>query len=202
MSGLWSRGYNGDCRDCVFYPYLHWCRREENGEDVYHCDYADEYFSDEYGNQCSCFYDKAEQRKKEEESEKKDKALADLIIIDGLIRGSQSAKEDSANKSNSSGCLGIFALIVIGFIIDTAEHQINKSFFWPLGSWSISYIIIATIISVVANKKFNRVTLIYLPIILTIIFMIIMSLATGNNYFSIWLYQPDLGAYKRMYIFN
>ncbi len=62
---------------------------------------------------------------------------------------------------------------------------------------SFSYII-ATIISVVANKKFNRVTLIYLPII----FMIIMSLATGNNYFSIWLYQPDLGAYKRMYIFN
>lgn len=32
--------------------------------------------------------------------------------------------------------------------------------------------------------------------------LIIMSLATGNNYFSIWLYQPDLGVYKRMYIFN
>lgn len=89
----------------------------------------------------------------------------------------------------------------MGSLITIAEKQINHTFFWPVGSWSISYII-ATIISVVANKKFNRVTLIYLPIILTIIFMIIMSLATGNNYFSIWLYQPDLGAYKRMYIFN
>ena len=134
MSGLWSRGYNGDCRDCVYYPNIHWCRREENGKDVYHCDYADEYFSDEYGNQCNCFYDKAEKRKKEEASENKDKALAGVILADGLIRGSQSSEEASDNNSNSSGCLVLLALIVIGSIIDTAEQQLNKTFFWPLGS--------------------------------------------------------------------
>ena len=118
-----------------------------------------------------------------------------------MIRGSQSSEEASANNSNSSGCLGLFALIFIGTVINAAEEQINKAFFWPLGSWLIAYIVI-TIICIVANKKINKFTLIYAPLIFTIIFMIIMSLATGNNCFSIWLYQPELSTYKRMYIFN
>lgn len=199
MSGLWSRGYNGDCRDCAYYrDNFH----RSIYQDGYKCDYSGEYFDDQYGEQCHCFYDLAEVKAAEEKRERQENALKGIILANGVAESQAHEECNSYERSDSSGGWFIFcSLIVVGSLITIAEKQINYTFFWPLGSWSISYII-ATIISVVANKKFNRVTLIYLPIILTIIFMIIMSLATGNNYFSIWLYQPDLGAYKRMYIFN
>lgn len=199
MSGLWSRGYNGDCRDCFYYPdNFH----RSIYQDGYKCDYSGEYFDDRYGEQCHCFYDLAEVKAAEEKRERQENALKGIILADGVAESQVYEECNSYERSDSSGGWFILcSLIVVGSLITIAEKQINHTFFWPVGSWSISYII-ATIISVVANKKFNRVTLIFLPIILTIIFMIIMSLATGNNYFSIWLYQPDLGAYKRMYIFN
>lgn len=199
MSGLWSRGYNGDCRDCAYY-----CDNFHRSiyQDGYKCDYSGEYFDDRYGEQCHCFYDLAEVKAAEEKRERQENALKGIILANGVAESQAHEECNSYERSDSSGGWFILcSLIVVGSLITIAEKQINHTFFWPLGSWSISYII-ATIISVFANKKFNRVTLIYLPIILTIIFMIIMSLATGNNYFSIWLYQPDLGAYKRMHIFN
>lgn len=199
MSGLWSRGYNGDCRDCAYYrDNFH----RSIYQDGYKCDYSGEYFDDQYGEQCHCFYDLAEVKAAEEKRERQENALKGIILANGVAESQAHEECNSYERSDSSGGWFILcSLIVVGSLITIAEKQINHTFFWPLGSWSISYII-AIIISLVTNKKFNRVTLIYLPTMLKIIFMIIMSLATGNNYFSIWLYQPDLDAYKRMYIFN
>lgn len=74
-------------------------------------------------------------------------------------------------------------------------------FFWPLGTWLISYIAF-TCVSVITNKRVNRITLIYCPLLFTVLFMIMWSLATGNNYFSIWIYEPALDTYRKFHLLN
>lgn len=61
--GLFSRGYNGDCRDCAYY---HDNFHRSIYQDGYKCDYSGEYFDDQYGEQCHCFHDLAEVKAAEE----------------------------------------------------------------------------------------------------------------------------------------
>lgn len=180
--GLWSRGYNGDCRDCVHYKESF----HQTGRNEWRCDYADEYFQNEYGEQCRDFQDIAEIRDIEEKQEQQENAIKGIILSKIL-----------SDSQKGSGCFILCVLVVVGALIDSAEKQLNTIFFWPLGTWLLSYVIMLAI-SVIANKKFNRVTLIYVPLIFTILFIGIMSLATGTNYFSIWIYDTELETFKKI----
>lgn len=66
--GLFSRGYNGDCRDCAYY---HDNFHRSIYQDGYKCDYSGEYFDDQYGEQCHCFHDLAEVKAAEEKKNDK-----------------------------------------------------------------------------------------------------------------------------------
>lgn len=194
MSGLFSRGYNGDCRDCVRYKDSF----HQTGRNEWRCDYADEYFQNEYGDQCRDFQDIAEIKDAEERKEQQENALKGIILVHGIAE-SQKDSIGKYTKSSNNGCLIVCALIVIGALVDTAEKQLNTTFFWPLGTWLLSYVGM-TVASIIANKKLNYITLIYVPLIFTILFIGLISLATGNNYFSIWIYQPDLNTFKQFHL--
>lgn len=197
--GLFSRGYNGDCRDCAYYrDNFH----RSIYQDGYKCDYSDEYFDDQYGEQCHCFHDLAEVKAAEEKKERQENALKGIILANGVAESQAHEGDAHYERSDSSGGWFILSsLIVVGALITIAEKQINHTFFWPLCTWLISYIAF-TCVSVITNKRVNRITLIYCPLLFTVLFMIMWSLATGNNYFSIWIYEPALDTYRKFHLLN
>ncbi|MDM8111971.1 hypothetical protein QUV50_09270 [Phascolarctobacterium faecium] len=124
MSGIWSRGYHGDCRDCIHYNSYHLVKQNE-----WKCDYSGDYFNDEYGSQCHCFEDIEEiNRIKEEKRRKKEET--DFLIYDFLLGGntfSHSNDTDDINytehntKHNNGFSLKILIplYLVVGFFIDS-----------------------------------------------------------------------------------
>ena len=86
----------GDCRDCAYYSSFHLI-----GKDEYKCDYSGEYFSDEYGEQCHCFYSNSD-KQKAEDVERIKREENDFIFYDWLL-GGKTFSSDNDNANNSSG---------------------------------------------------------------------------------------------------
>lgn len=101
MSGLWSRGYNGDCRDCAY-----------------------------YGEQCHCFYDLAEVKAAEERRHIKDEEFkaalygymlsdddddTEAIYEETKIRR-QRAKDDSFGFLDFLGAVATMICIILAFL--------------------------------------------------------------------------------------
>lgn len=127
MSGLWSRGYNGDCRDCACYrDNFH----RSIYQDGYKCDYSGEYFDDRYGEQCHCFYDLAEVKAAEERRHIKDEEFkaalygymlsdddddTEAIYEETKIRR-QRTKDDSFGFLDFLGAVATMICIILAFL--------------------------------------------------------------------------------------
>ncbi len=123
MSGIWSRGYNGDCRDCVYYSNnYNWVRKNE-----YYCSHSGETFTDEYGNQCHCFKDIDAFKQEEEERQRKkyeNEVLFENLMLDSVFNNNENTEEsnnqEKINGSSSDGgviLLTFLALILLLFLI-------------------------------------------------------------------------------------
>lgn len=135
--GLWSRGYNGDCRDCIYYSDNFHRSYYENG---YKCDYSSEYFDDRYGNQCHCFCDVAEVRAAEERRRIKDEefkaAVYGYMLSDDdddneVVYGETKTKRQQT-EDDSFGFLDFLGVVatVICIILAFVACNVDK-----IGQW-------------------------------------------------------------------
>lgn len=126
----------GDCRDCAYYSSFHLI-----GKDEYKCDYSGEYFSDEYGEQCHCFYSNSD-KCRAEEAERIKREENDFIFYDWLL-GGKTFSSDNGNANNSSSNqynregfskLVLFPIyVVLYFFIDKSTiliYNFDKSLGW------------------------------------------------------------------------
>lgn len=64
-------GYNGDCRDCLYYRESY----HQAGKNEWRCDYAREYFNDRYGNTCRDYVDREAFKRRKRDSEQKNSGV-------------------------------------------------------------------------------------------------------------------------------
>lgn len=111
-------GYNGDCRDCLYYrDYFHQTARDE-----WRCDYAGEYFNDRYGNTCRDYVDREAYERRKRADEQKTQDLKDIVVGVSVAEDFQEMQEfeeeHRGEKSASFGCLTWIIIIGISGIID------------------------------------------------------------------------------------
>lgn len=115
----WKKmGYNGDCRDCLYYrDYFHQTARDE-----WRCDYAGEYFNDRYGNTCRDYVDREVFERRKRANEQKTQDLKDIIVGVSVAEDFQEMQEfeeeHRGEKSASFGCLTW--IIIIGILFGIA----------------------------------------------------------------------------------
>lgn len=107
-------GYNGDCRDCLYYrDYFHQTARDE-----WRCDYAGEYFNDRYGNTCRDYVDREAYERRKRADEQKTQDLKDIVVGVSVAEDFQEMQEfeeeHRGEKSASFGCLTW--IIIIGIL--------------------------------------------------------------------------------------
>ena len=108
-------GYNGDCRDCLYYrDYFHQTARDE-----WRCDHAGEYFNDRYGNTCRDYVDREvfERRKRASEQKTEDfKGVAIGVSMTDNFQDMQELEEEHrGEKSTSFGCITWIIIIAVLF---------------------------------------------------------------------------------------
>lgn len=111
-------GYNGDCRDCLYYrDYFHQTARDE-----WRCDYAGEYFNDRYGNTCRDYVDREAYERRKRADEQKTQDLKDIIVGVSVAEDFQEMQEfeeeHRGEKAASFGCLTW--IIIIGILFGIA----------------------------------------------------------------------------------
>lgn len=111
-------GYNGDCRDCLYYrDYFHQTARDE-----WRCDYAGEYFNDRYGNTCRDYVDREAYERRKRADEQKTQDLKDIVVGVSVAEDFQEMQEfeeeHRGEKSASFGCLTW--IIIIGILFGIA----------------------------------------------------------------------------------
>ena len=111
-------GYNGDCRDCLYYrDYFHQTARDE-----WRCDYAGEYFNDRYGNTCRDYVDREAYERRKRADEQKTQDLKDIVVGVSVAEDFQEMEEfeeeHRGEKSASFGCLTW--IIIIGILFGIA----------------------------------------------------------------------------------
>lgn len=111
-------GYNGDCRDCLYYSdYFHQTARDE-----WRCDYAGEYFNDRYGNTCRDYVDREAYERRKRADEQKTQDLKDIVVGVSVAEDFQEMQEfeeeHRGEKSASFGCLTW--IIIIGILFGIA----------------------------------------------------------------------------------
>ena len=111
-------GYNGDCRDCLYYrDYFHQTARDE-----WRCDYAGEYFNDRYGNTCRDYVDREACERRKRADEQKTQDLKDIVVGVSVAEDFQEMQEfeeeHRGEKSASFGCLTW--IIIIGILFGIA----------------------------------------------------------------------------------
>lgn len=122
-------GYNGDCRDCLYYrDYFHQTARDE-----WRCDYAGEYFNDRYGNTCRDYVDREAYERRKRADEQKTQDLKDIVVGVSVAEDFQEMQEfeeeHRGEKSASFGCLTW--IIIIGILFGIAGI-IDKILLAPL----------------------------------------------------------------------
>lgn len=122
-------GYNGDCRDCLYYrDYVHQTARDE-----WRCDYAGEYFNDRYGNTCRDYVDREAYERRKRADEQKTQDLKDIVVGVSVAEDFQEMQEfeeeHRGEKSASFGCLTW--IIIIGILFGIAGI-IDKILLAPL----------------------------------------------------------------------
>lgn len=108
-------GYNGDCRDCLYYKDSF----HQTGHNEWRCDHAGEYFSDCYGSICNSYFDRAEFERKKRENEQKTQDLNDLYhgteMIDTIKNLQEFNEQHRGEKSDSFGCITWIIIICVFF---------------------------------------------------------------------------------------
>lgn len=108
-------GYNGDCRDCLYYRYYF----HQTARDEWRCDYAGEYFSDRYGNTCRDYVDREAYERRKRANEQKTQDLKDIIVGVSVAEDFQEMQEleeeHRGEKSTSFGCITWIIIIAVLF---------------------------------------------------------------------------------------
>lgn len=123
--GFWSRGYHGDCRDCIHYKHCyHYIDKNE-----WHCSYSGEDFEDEYGDQCHFFYDIEQQRLEQEREAHKYDFIAGMAFFSQCNdeEDEQDKREIPCKTESNDGSENILYVILICLMI---LYGIYKFFPW------------------------------------------------------------------------
>lgn len=114
------RGYNGDCRDCVYYDSEF--HRVHNSEYDYRCDRCKEYFNDRYGSTCHLFVDKEDIRQQRIAEEYKDRDIE--IFIGTALGGGVDSSENTSLFQQRKASMGnvVSSCVIIGFIFVCAIY--------------------------------------------------------------------------------
>lgn len=146
--GFWSRGYHGDCRDCIHYKHCyHYIDKDE-----WHCSYSGEDFKDEYGDQCHFFYDIEQQRLEQEREAHKYDFIAGMAFFsqyqddDEEEQDEQDKREVPYKTESNDGSENILYVILIWLLILYAIY-----FFSPLVFSLIFYTVLILIFSLYSS---------------------------------------------------